>query len=139
VVFCFLPFGLIFFVEMPKSISAILILLALLAACGQRQNGAVAGGSCNYYTLVYPAIILSIENFDSTECDISFLINWGKGVTDTLLYSVEHHNFLAQTELKKRGLAIGDTVCYKHYQISSGSCNPDIFKLSLERFAKAEK
>jgi hypothetical protein len=120
-----------------KHVVGVAVLLTLLMACGQRQSTDVAGGPCSYDTVDYPAVILDIERFNSTECDISFLVVWDEEATDTILYSMQSDGFLAHTEVEKRGLVVGDTVCYKHYQISSGSCNPDMFSISLNKYRNA--
>jgi hypothetical protein len=110
-------------------------LLAVVPSCGQRSSD-VAGGPCSYDTVAYPAVILEIDKTDSVVGDIQFMVDWGEGAVDTQWYSIANPNYIPMADIVKSGIVVGDTIQYLHYQITSGSCNPDLFGIRLQPFVQ---
>jgi hypothetical protein len=83
----------------------------------------------------YPATILEIYRIDSARSDMILIANM-EGHQDTIYFSRAARQYISNAELQNNNLKPGDTLNYQHKQITSGSCNPDIFFLTKERFKK---
>lgn len=108
-----------------------------IISCNGRKN--ISGGPCSYQTIYYPATIIEIENADSLTNEVFFRVDYG-GINhyDTLWYSLAFGDFISTAELEKQNLKVGDVVKYEHRKIISGSCNPDIYRLTLNKFESTE-
>ncbi len=106
-----------------------------LHSCSLAQRN-VDGGPCSYETTNHPAVIVMIfPVVDSLTSDMLVVANngWQK---DTLMFSDAARSFMSNEEINMLNLKVGDTLNYKHKEIISGSCTPDIWFLTKERYKK---
>ena len=109
------------------------VAIGIMLASNCRHNQNVDGGPCSYSTTNYPAVIIEIYQIDSVRSEM-ILIAKLEGYQDTLYYSAATREYITNQELKSNNFKPGDSLTYQHQQITSGSCNPDIFWLTKERF-----
>lgn len=110
-----------------------LLVFVFSYGCSSAQRH-VDGGPCSYETVNYPAVILIMYPVvDSTESDmiLAAITAWG---TDTITFSDAAHGFISNEELKELNIKVGDTLNYQHKLIIEGSCNPDIWFLTREKY-----
>ena len=105
----------------------------LLFSCRQSQN--VAGGPCSYTTTNYPATIIEMYELDSIKSELILVTNMFDQ-RDTLYFSAAAHEYITNEEIRVNNFKPGDTLSYQHKQITSGSCTPDIFRMTKERYKR---
>jgi hypothetical protein len=56
--------------------------------------------------------------------------------SDTVDYYHVNNRYTTLSAIKLEKLKPGDTLIYQHHQITSGACNPDVFRLLLKQEVK---
>lgn len=91
----------------------------------------VAGGPCSYNEEYFPIKILDIDSTSEDDCELTLL----KIVEeDTIYYSHYNPNLLELKELNKNKIKVGDTITFVEMNIQTGSCNPFIQTVSIDKF-----
>jgi len=112
------------------------ILLAVTAHACNDDSAEPTGGPCSYTTKIYTATVIDIEKKDSTHADIFFRINDEAGnlYRDSVSWFIENNNWLEISQVEKDSILTGKKYKYQVDKIKTGSCDPDIEKLTLEKF-----
>lgn len=94
------------------------------------------GGPCTYETKIYPATIIAVEKTDSLHAELLFRIEdeYGKIYRDSVSWYMENKNRLKISDLKKDSVIPGKKYKYMIDLIKTGSCNPHIERLTLEKY-----
>jgi len=110
--------------------------ILMLISCTNSENAEPEGGPCTYETKIYPATVIAIDNMDSTYADILFSINdeAGRLYRDSVSWYMETKGWLELAQIKKDSIVVGKKYKYFVDKIKTGSCNPHIEKLLLEKF-----
>jgi len=112
---------------------------AIINSClnGKKEKEIPSGGPCSYEDKFYPAKLVKLEaSPDSSTFNGWFEIDnlSGNGSKDTLSYLRLTNNSITKEQLQKVSLAIGNTYKYVVSTIKTGSCNPDIRSIKLEKY-----
>ncbi|MBP7511952.1 MAG: hypothetical protein KA981_08475 [Bacteroidia bacterium] len=91
------------------------------------------GGPCDYSSTYYPAKVIAIQSIDSNTFDLKIEVDW-KGIKDTLYYGNLFPSLITKTTMDTAHIALGAVFKYEHRQIVHGSCNPNIFRIVLEKW-----
>lgn len=94
----------------------------------------VDGGTCEYTTEDFPALILKIDSSNTNYCNLTILLLPDK--KDTLIYNDINGNDLKVDSLTKKNIIEGDTIIYQIHTIETGTCIPDYEKIVVEKFKK---
>jgi hypothetical protein len=124
-----------------KRIALYLLLAALyMAACNDSAKSPgsdnMTGGPCSYKDYEAIAEVIKIDKRDTDRYDILFVLRsntYTPAGHDTLHYVHEKHNLLTGEELKKLDVKMGDRYKYIISTIISGSCNPTVKQLIMEK------
>lgn len=110
------------------------VIIVVLLSCN--NNGQTEGGPCTYDTKIYPATVIGIEKKDSLYADIIFRINDDTGniYRDSVLWSIESNRLIEMILIEKDSIAVGKKYQYRIDNIKTGTCNPNIERLKLEKF-----
>lgn len=110
---------------------------AIINSCSNGKKEIPSGGPCSYEDKFYPAKLVKLEaSPDSSTFNGWFEIDnlSGNGSKDTLSYLRLTNNSITKEQLQKVSLAIGNTYKYVVSTIKTGSCNPDIRSIKLEKY-----
>ena len=100
-------------------------------ACNVSQTP--AGGPCGYNTKVHPAAIIMLDSIKNDDWDLKVCVNiYGK--IDTISYYLHEHTYIKNSDLKRNGIQVGDTIKYVERNLKSGACNPHLLTLILEKY-----
>ena len=117
--------------------SHIYFLTLLFYSCNS-NNGKdePAGGPCTYETKFYPATIIAIEKIDNLNADIIFKIEDEVGQTyrDSVSWYMEKQSWISFSQIEKDSITVGKKYNYHLDRIKTGSCNPNMEMLTLEKF-----
>jgi hypothetical protein len=110
--------------------------LSVIIGCNCNNIGLPEGGPCTYETKNYPAIVIGIEKQDSLNADIIFKIETGTGEVyhDSVSWYMENNSWILISQIEKDSISIGKKYKYRLDFIKTGSCNPHIERLTLEKF-----
>lgn len=110
--------------------------ILLLGACTNNEKEEPEGGPCTYETKIYPATVIAIENIDSIHADILFRITDEEGqlYRDSVSWYMENKSPIELARIEKESVTVGKKFKYTVCQIKTGSCNPHIESLLLEKF-----
>lgn len=115
-----------------KSLILVTSILFLVSASSCRPNESKPdGGPCSYQITPYPAIVISIDSSDAETVNVWCTVNALEADTIDYYHVNNRHTTLSAIKLEK--LKPGDTLIYQHHQITSGACNPDVFRLLLKQ------
>ena len=120
-----------------KQFLFLLTIAAIINSCNNRKKEIPAGGPCSYEDKFYPAKLLTLEaSPDSTTFNGWFEIDnpSGNGSKDTLSYMRLTNNSITKERLQKDSITIGSIYKYVESTIKTGSCNPDIRTIRLEKY-----
>lgn len=120
-----------------KKIFLQIISIAVLAGCSNHKKEKPAGGPCAYVDHTYPAKLIKLEaSPDSSTFNPLFEIDDPliDGMKDTLSYLRFSNQSVTKEQLKKDSIAVGNVYKYIVSTIIEGACDPDIRRLSLERY-----
>ncbi len=92
----------------------------------------MSGGPCSYNKTIHAAEVIGIYPTGSNSSEIELLVKFHE-VVDTLSYYIENGSYVSNFELQEKSIKIGDKLIYEEHQISTGSCNPEIYILKLEK------
>ncbi len=118
-----------------KNIS-LLLLVMLLLACNNTSNNA-DGGPCAYKEDIHPARLIKLETNDSLVYDALFEIEAGLQSTDkkdTVSFNRLNNRYIEKAQIEKDSIAEGKIYKYIIQTITSGSCDPDIRIILLEKY-----
>lgn len=110
---------------------------AVLIACNSnKEKEEPTGGPCSYETKIYPATVIKIEKKDSLKADIIFRIddNTGRLYRDSVSWYMEKREWILLSMIEKDRIGVGRKYQYEVQRIISGSCNPAIETLKLEKY-----
>lgn len=119
-----------------KNISLLLLITLLQLACNN-TTGNVDGGPCTYKEDIHPAKLIKLETNDSLVCDALFEIEAGlqsAGKKDTVSFNQLNNRYIEKTQIENDSIAEGKVYKYIIQTITSGSCNPDIRTIRLEKY-----
>ena len=121
-----------------KRILYLLTIAAIINSCKNGKKEIPAGGPCSYEDKIYPAKLIRLDpSPDSSEYDAWFEIDRLNDAPpdyrDTVHYS-QHNSRIPAEQIKKDSIAIGNLYKYVESIIKSGSCNPHIESIRLERY-----
>lgn len=119
---------------MKRIFSFVLALLLFLSCNNNREQP--AGGPCSYETRTWMATVIKIDPIDSLQNDVVFNIRNENGelVRDSVSLYMENKTWLTAAELVKDSVQVGKKFKYFIDEIKTGSCNPRIEKLTLEKY-----
>jgi hypothetical protein len=103
---------------------------------GNTGKGNMAGGGCSYKNDTAIAEVVKIDKRDTDRYDILFVLRSAiflPAGRDTLHYATEKHSMITGDELKTMGIKVGDHYKYIVSTIISGSCNPTVTQLVMEK------
>ena len=108
-------------------------LFPFLLSCNSNEPD---GGPCTYDNKVYPATVISIEKKDSLYAELLFRIEdeSGKLYRDSVSWFMENKHWLKISDLKKDSITPGKKYKYRIDLLKSGSCNPNLERLTLEKY-----
>ena len=116
--------------------SIALVLIASSCSNNKKEKENVDGGPCTYEDKFYPAKLLKLEaSPDSGSWNGWFEIDnpVGNG-KDTISYLRMTNQNITKEQLQKDSIAVGAVYKYVVSIIKTGSCNPDIRTIRLEKF-----
>ncbi len=118
-----------------KPLILIASILFLVSAISCRSRGAKPdGGPCSYQITPYPAIVIFIDSTNIEMSNIWCRVNALQ--SDTIDYYHVNNRYTTLAAIKLEKLKPGDTLIYQHKQITSGACNPNVFRLLLRQEVK---
>lgn len=100
-----------------------------------KEKGQITGGPCSYTTIQFPATIVDIAEIGDNESDIEFAVD-GYGNTDTLSYYVTNNKAVSNQIIIEKEFKVGDVLVFECDEILTGTCNPSICGLKLEKYVK---
>lgn len=119
-----------------KNISLLLLIMLLQLACNN-TTGNVDGGPCTYKEGTHPARLIKLETNDSLVYDALFEIEAGlqsAGKKDTVSFNRLNNRYIEKTQIENDSIAEGKVYKYIIQTITSGSCNPDVRIIRLEKY-----
>ncbi len=115
----------------------VLIIFVIINSCKNRKKETPTGGPCSYEDKFYPARLVKLEaSPDSNSFNGWFEIDNPSvnGTKDTLSYLRLTNNSITNEQLQKDSIATGTIYKYVVSTIKTGTCNPDIRTIRLERY-----
>lgn len=119
-----------------KNISLLLLITLLQLACNNK-TGNVNGGPCTYKEDTHPAKLIRLETSDSLTYNGLFEIEAGlqsADKKDTVSFDRLNNRYIEKTQIEKDSIAEGKVYKYIIQTITSGSCDPDIRTIRLEKY-----
>jgi len=111
----------------------LLLPLIYMAACNNKKEKEIpAGGPCSYKEEILPAKLVKLVTTDSLTYDAQFEI--GSTSTDTVTLHFLNHTYINAEQVKKDSIATGKVYKLVEQTIISGSCNPHIRTIRLEKY-----
>lgn len=120
-----------------KLLLYILAMATIINSCNNGKKEIPAGGPCSYEDQFYPAKLVKLEaSPDSSTFNGWFEIDnpSGNGSKDTLSYLRLTNNSITKEQLQKDSIATGNIYKYVVSTIKTGTCNPDVRTIRLERY-----
>lgn len=118
----------------------LLTLSALISSCnnGKKEKEIPDGGPCSYEEKIFPAKLIRLDATpDSSVYDAWFEVNKLNDAAadhkDTVHYSPDNSRIPVE-QIKKDSIAVGNLYKYVVSTIKSGTCNPHIERIILERY-----
>lgn len=99
-----------------------------------KEEDVVDGGECDYQNEDFPALILEIDSSNVNYCNLK-LLRLPERI-DTLIYTEINGNDLRVDSLKVKNILVGDTIIYQIQTNVSGTCQPTIELIVVEKFKK---
>ena len=117
-----------------KFIRPLLLLLIFPGACTNRkkEKEVPAGGPCTYKEEIHPAKLIKLETTDSINYDAQF--ETGTGMPDTVTFHFLNHAYIKAEQVRVDSIAVGKVYKLVEQSIISGSCNPHIRTIRLEKY-----
>lgn len=119
-----------------KKISLLLLMALLQLACNN-TTGNVDGGPCAYKEDTHPAKLIRLETTDSLTYNGLFEIEAGLQSTDkkdTVSFNRLNNSYIEKAQIEKDSIAEGKVYKYIIQTITSGSCDPNIRIIRLEKY-----
>jgi hypothetical protein len=115
-----------------------LLVICVTLSCNNRKKETPDGGPCSYEDKIYPAKLIKLDpSPDSSEYDAWFEINRLNDAPadyrDTVHYS-PHNYRIPGEEVKKDSIAVGKVYKFISSTLKTGSCNPHVENVILERY-----
>ena len=122
-----------------KILSVSAIILLIIASCNnnKKEKENVDGGPCSYKEEAHPAKLLSLQIIDSLSYDAQFEIEAGSQSADkpdTVLFHSLNNHYIEAKKIKSDTITVGKTYKYIVKTIVSGSCDPTVRIISLEKY-----
>lgn len=114
-----------------------LIFLSMIIACANHKKEIPDGGPCSYEDHIYPAKLIRLEaSPDSSSFNPWFEIEdpLSQGIKDTISYMRFSNKNITKEQMQKDSIAIGSLYKYIVSTIKTGSCDPDVRRIILERY-----
>jgi hypothetical protein len=122
-----------------KFFLALLLPFSYFIACNnsKHEKETPAGGPCSYKEEAHPAKLISLVTIDSTNYDALFEVSTGLQVTnkpDTMRFHFLNNTYIKGKQIKADSIAVGKIYKLIDQRIVSGTCNPHIQTIRLEKY-----
>jgi hypothetical protein len=122
----------------------ICLLFAFSISCSSKNkkrdpNDIPAGGPCSYKSKTLPARVIDIRREPNSQPSVFFEVSHNLGDLDTISYFTINNRNITEEEIKQKGVAKDAVFQLEVSEITSGSCNPMVRRLSLEKFIETPK
>jgi len=103
---------------------------------GKKEKEIPAGGPCTYKEDIYPARLIKLVTNDSISYDVHFSVtrNNGAGTPDTVNLHFINNSYIKAEQVKADSIAVGKTYKLVDQTILTGSCNPHVQSIKLEKY-----
>lgn len=111
--------------------------IMIIISCNNNNDDRIAaGGPCTYDTVLLPAKVIAILKQDSVYADIIYRVfNRDSSIyRDSVSQYIETGHYIESSKINKDSIKAGERLIYQIAKIKSGSCNPHLEILRLERF-----
>ena len=122
----------------------ICLLFVFSVSCNSKKkerdpNDVPAGGPCSYKDKTYPAKVIDIRREPNSPARVLFEVSYNSGSRDTISYYMTNNRDITEEEIKQKGVAKDSVFQLVVSEIVSGSCNPRVKHLVLEKFSEPSK
>lgn len=115
------------------------VMVLLATACNDSEKEEPAGGPCSYKTTLYPARLVKFVKKDSVQFDAVFEVYHTYEWKDSLSYYLQFKQYLTKDKIIADHLDTGSVWQYRVDEIITGSCNPHIERLVMEKYVAETK
>jgi hypothetical protein len=117
----------------------LLLPLICLGSCNgcKHEKEIPAGGPCTYKEEVHPAKLIRLQTTDSLNYDGQFEVQRGlqpANIADTVFFHFLNNTYIKVEHIKKDSIEVGKIYKLVEQSILSGSCNPHIQTIRLEKY-----
>jgi hypothetical protein len=112
---------------------SVLFFSGIVYACNYNKKQP-SGGPCKYETIIYPAAVIAVDTGNSP--DVIFRVKDLSGVVyrDSVSWFKEKAISLTREKIIQESIRMGNRYKYEIMKITSGSCDPQIETLKLEKY-----
>ena len=110
-----------------------------LSACnnGKQEKEVPAGGPCSYKEDTFPAKLIQLSTSDSSSYNAQFEITRRMNTPDapdTVLFHSLNNTYINAAQIISDSIAVGKIYKLIEQNIVSGSCNPHLQHIRLEKY-----